>query len=53
MMTVEVINVNDNATVKEAADVMDKNEIGSVIALRKGKAIGIITERDLFRTCNR
>ena len=45
--------MNENAPVKEAADVTDKNEIGSIIALRKGKATGIIRERYLFGTCNR
>ena len=28
---------------------MDKNEISCLIALRKGRAIGIITERDLLK----
>jgi CBS domain-containing protein len=36
-------------SVKEAADVMDKNEISCLIATRKEKAIGIITERDLLK----
>ena len=49
VMTKEVITIDEGATVKEAADMMDKNEISRLIALRKGRAIGIITERDLLK----
>ena len=49
VMTVEVITIDEKATVKEAADIMDKNEISCLIASRKGRAIGIITERDLLK----
>jgi CBS domain-containing protein len=49
VMTKEVITIDEHATVKEAADIMDKNEISCLTALRKGKAIGIITERDLLK----
>ena len=48
-MTREVITIDEHATVKEAAEIMDKNEISCLIALRKGRAIGIITERDLLK----
>jgi CBS domain-containing protein len=49
VMTMDVITIDENATVKEAAEIMDKNEISCLIAARKGKAIGIITERDLLK----
>ena len=49
VMTAEVITIDEKATVKEAADIMDKNEISCLIAGRKGRAIGIITERDLLK----
>jgi CBS domain-containing protein len=49
VMTTDVLTIDENATVKEAADVMDQNEISCLIAVRKGKAIGIITERDLLK----
>ena len=49
VMTREVITIDEHATVKEAAEIMDKNEISCLIALRKGRAIGIITERDLLK----
>lgn len=49
VMVREVITIDENSTVKEAADVMNKFEIGCLIAVRKGKAVGIITERDLLK----
>lgn len=49
VMVREVITIDENSTVKEAADVMNKFEIGCLIAIRKGKAVGIITERDLLK----
>ena len=48
-MVKEVMTIDDNATVKEAAEIMNKFEIGCLIAVRKGKAMGIITERDLLK----
>jgi CBS domain-containing protein len=49
VMVRAVITIDENASVKEAADIMNQFEIGSIIATRKGKAIGIITERDLLK----
>lgn len=48
VMVKEVMTIDENSTVKEAAEVMNKFEIGCLIAVRKGKAMGIITERDLL-----
>lgn len=49
VMIREVITIDENSTVKEAAEVMNKFEIGCLIAVRKGKAMGILTERDLLK----
>ena len=49
VMVREVITIDENSKVKEAAEVMNKFEIGCLIAVRKGKAIGMITERDLLK----
>ncbi|NWF87207.1 CBS domain-containing protein [Candidatus Bathyarchaeota archaeon] len=49
VMIREVITIDENSTVKEAAEVMNKFEIGCLIAVRKGKAMGIVTERDLLK----
>jgi len=49
VMVKEVVTIDESSTVKEAADIMNKFEIGCLIAVRKGKAMGIITERDLLK----
>jgi len=49
VMVKEVITIDENSTVKEAVEVMNKFGIGCLIAVRKGKAMGIITERDLLK----
>lgn len=49
VMVKEVITLNDNVTVKEAAEIMNKFEIGSLIVTSRGKAVGIVTERDLLK----
>jgi CBS domain-containing protein len=49
VMVKNVVTVDEDASVKEAADIMNQFEIGSVITTRKRKPIGIITERDLLK----
>jgi CBS domain-containing protein len=49
MMAKEVVMIDENASAKESADVMNEREISSIIATRNGKPIGIITERDLLK----
>jgi len=49
VMIKEVITIDENSTVKEAAEVMNRFEIGCLITVKNGKAMGIITERDLLK----
>ena len=49
VMVREVITVDENSSVKEAIDIMNEFQIGSLIVLEKGKAKGIVTERDFLR----
>jgi CBS domain-containing protein len=49
LMVKDVITVDVNITVREAAQIMNKFEIGCLLAVDKGKAVGIITERDLLK----
>jgi CBS domain-containing protein len=49
VMIREIITIDENATVKEAAELMNQNDISCLIAARQGKAIGIVTERDLLK----
>lgn len=49
IMVKEVITVDEKSTVKEAADIMNRFEIGCLIVTKNGKANGILTERDLLK----
>ncbi|MCJ7425161.1 CBS domain-containing protein [Candidatus Bathyarchaeota archaeon] len=49
VMVREVITVDENSTVKEAVSIMNEFQIGSLIVSEKGKAVGIVTERDFLR----
>ncbi|NIR87342.1 CBS domain-containing protein [Candidatus Bathyarchaeota archaeon] len=49
IMVEEVVTIDEEATVKEAVKLMNKHEIGCLIAMKKGKPSGILTERDLLR----
>jgi CBS domain-containing protein len=49
IMVEAVITVEADATVMKAVKVMNENEIGCLVITRKGRAVGIITERDLLK----
>lgn len=49
VMIKDVISVDANSTVKNAAKIMNRFEIGSLIVVKESKVIGIITERDLLK----
>lgn len=49
VMVKEVIKINEDVTTQEAAELMNKYEIGCLIAVKKGKVSGILTERDLLK----
>ncbi|MFQ6081127.1 MAG: cyclic nucleotide-binding/CBS domain-containing protein [Candidatus Bathyarchaeia archaeon] len=49
VMVEDVITVDSDAPVMEAVGLMNKHEIGCLIVTRKGKAVGIVTERDLLK----
>jgi CBS domain-containing protein len=49
VMTKDVMTIDANATVKEAAELMNRNDISCLIAVKNGKTSGIITERDLLK----
>jgi len=46
-MVKDVITVEPRQSVKKAAELMKKNEIGSLIVVEDEKPIGIVTERDM------
>ena len=44
----EVVTIEADAAVKKAVELMNRHEIGCLIAVRSGKAVGIVTERDML-----
>lgn len=49
VMTREVITLDEEVSVKKAAEIMAQEGIGAMIATSEGKAIGILTERDILK----
>lgn len=49
IMVKNVVTVKSNATVKSAVELMNKHEIGCLVVVRKGKPVGIVTERDMLK----
>ena len=49
VMTSPVITINEESIVHDAAKLMDKDDLGCIVVTdKKGKPVGIITERDLI-----
>ncbi|VVC00925.1 Inosine-5'-monophosphate dehydrogenase [uncultured archaeon] len=46
-MTVGVLTLQTSSTAKQAAQLLRKSRVGSIIVTDKGKAVGILTERDI------
>ncbi|MGQ9460626.1 MAG: CBS domain-containing protein [Candidatus Bathyarchaeaceae archaeon] len=51
IMTKNIISVKNTASIIEAASVMVRNDVGSVVVTKDGKPVGILTERDILRKC--
>jgi len=51
IMTKEVLTVDSSETVRAALKRMREENVGSLIVTEAGKAVGIITERDIARLC--
>jgi len=49
IMTKNVITVDEDTTIEEAARIMVDKKIGGLPVLSKGEVVGIITETDLFK----
>jgi CBS domain-containing protein len=49
VMTKDVVSIESSAPIKEAAELMDKHDIGCLIVMNKGKPVGIVTERDMLK----
>lgn len=49
VMVEEVISVPEKATVRKAAELMNRHEIGCLVVVKKRKPIGIVTETDMVK----
>jgi CBS domain-containing protein len=49
IMTKEVVTIESNKTVFEAAELMTQKELGCLVVVIKGFPVGILTERDIVR----
>src|SRR6266508_1759282 len=49
LMKVPVVSIEPDRSVREAAQLMQDNVIGSVVVQEGGRTIGIMTERDVLR----
>ncbi|TET52615.1 MAG: CBS domain-containing protein [Anaerolineales bacterium] len=49
VMTREVVTVDEDAPIEQAARIMVDNNIGGLPVMREGSLVGIITETDLFK----
>jgi acetoin utilization protein AcuB len=49
VMTREVITVTEDTPLEQAARIMADHDIGCLPVVREGKAVGIVTESDIFR----
>jgi predicted transcriptional regulator len=48
LMSKKVITLQAHASIYQAVKLMNKNKIGSLIIVRNGETVGILTERDLL-----
>lgn len=49
LMTKKIVTVDSQATVEDAAKVMDKHRVGSLVVMKENKEIGILSESDIVR----
>ena len=49
IMTKDVITINEDTPIEQAARIMADNKIGGLPVLRDSKVVGMITETDLFK----
>jgi CBS domain-containing protein len=49
VMVKNVVTVEAEATVREAAKLMNKHDIGCLVVMKREKPAGIITERDMLK----
>lgn len=51
LMTKDVITINKEKTVVEAAKIIEDKRIGSLVITDNGNIVGVLTERDIITRC--
>ncbi len=49
VMSSNIFSVKNTASVKEAIALMADKKVGSIVVMKDGKPVGILTERDIMR----
>ena len=49
IMNKKVLTIEPDKTLREAAKIMNENDVGSLVVVKGGEVVGIITERDVVR----
>jgi CBS domain-containing protein len=49
VMVTSIITIEADSTVKNAAELMEKHDIGCLVVINYGNPVGIVTERDMLK----
>jgi len=49
VMVKEIVTVNPKTRIRDAVELMNKNEIGCLVVTIKGRPVGMMTERDVLK----
>ena len=49
VMTREVVTLDENVSAKKAAEIMGQEGVSVIVTTAAGKAVGIVTERDILK----
>jgi len=51
LMTKDVVTINKEKTIVDAAKVIDERGVGSIVVTDDGNIVGVLTERDIITRC--
>ena len=51
LMTKDVVTINKESTIVDAAKIMDEKGVGAMVITDKGNILGVLTERDIIARC--
>jgi CBS domain-containing protein len=53
IMTKDIVSIQEDVTIIEAINKMVENDIGSIAIKRKDEYVGVVTERDILKKCEK